>query len=133
MEPDRAERIVALLRDRQVMAHVAHVGAYRAGIRVVIPDGREALWDADGAAALEAQVLRDGVLVGFVPEIDGSEDFDDEQVARAVATADYDAESDPGSVGVQDRPPPAARGGIRETVPRPTGRPGVLGRLFGRG
>lgn len=80
------------------MAHVAHVGAYRAGIRVVIPDGREALWDADGAAALEAEVLRDGVLVGFVPEMEGSDDWDDGQVVEAIAAADYDAESDPGSV-----------------------------------
>ncbi|HEX7355515.1 MAG TPA: hypothetical protein VF288_11865 [Mycobacteriales bacterium] len=132
MEPSRAERIVAALRERDVMAHVAGAGVYRAGIRVVIPDGREALWDTDGAAALEAQVLRDGVLVGFVPSIEGSEDFDDAQTVAAIAAADYDAESDPGSVGVPERPPAAERGGIRETVPRHTGRPGVLGRLLGR-
>lgn len=133
MEPKRAERIVAALRDRGVMAHVAQAGVYRAGIRVVIADGREALWDTDGAAALDAQVLRDGVLVGFVPTIVGSEDFDDEQTIVAIATADYDAESDPGSIGVQERKPASERGGIQETVPRATGRPGVIRRLIGRG
>ena len=132
MEPNRAERIVAALRERDVMAHVAQAGVYRAGIRVVIPDGREALWDADGAAALDAQVLRDGVLVGFVPTIPGSADFDDEQTIVAIATADYDAESDPGSIGVQERKPAAERGGLQETVPRRSGRPGVIGRLLGR-
>lgn len=133
MEQERAERIVAALRERDVMAHVAQSGVYRAGIRVVIADGREALWDTDGAAALEAQVLRDGVLVGFVPSIVGSEDFDDTQTVAAIAAADYDAESDPGSIGVPDRPPPSERGGLQETVPRRKGRPGVLGRLLGRG
>lgn len=133
MEPTRAERIVAALREHDVMAHVAQAGVYRAGIRVVIADGREALWDTDGAAALEAQVLRDGVLVGFVPAISGSEDFDDEATVAAIASADYDAESDPGSIGVQERKPPAERGGIQETVPRRTGRPGLIGRLLGRG
>ena len=32
----------------------------------------------------------DGDLVGFVPQIPGSADFDDAQVARAIARADYD-------------------------------------------
>lgn len=132
MEPKRAEQIVAALRERDVMAHVAQAGVYRAGIRVVIRDGREALWDTDGAAALDAQVLRDGVLVGFVPTIPGSEDFDDEQTIAAIATADYDAESDPGSIGVPERKPAPERGGLQETVPRRTGRPGVIGRLLGR-
>jgi hypothetical protein len=91
MEPDRAERIVAELRARGVMAHVARAGVYQVGIRVVVPDGREAIWDTDGAAGLEAQVLRDGVLVGFVPEIPGSESFDDDGVIRAIAATDYDA------------------------------------------
>jgi hypothetical protein len=117
MERSRAESVVAALRARQVMAHVADVGVYRAGVRVVLPDGREALWDADGAAALDAQVLRDGVLVGLVATIPGSEDFDEAQTVEAIATADYDAESDPGSVR-DDRPPMAERGGLQETVPR---------------
>ena len=38
---------------------------------------------------LEAQIMRDGVLVGFVPNIEGSESFDEAMTARAIATADY--------------------------------------------
>jgi hypothetical protein len=133
MERSRAEVVVAALRARNVMAHVAEVGVYRAGVRVVLPDGREALWDTDGAAGLDAQVLRDGVLVGFVEEIPGSEDFDEAQTIEAIAGADYDRESDPGAAGVQERKPIGERGGLQETVPRTTGRPGVLGRLLGRG
>lgn len=115
------------------MAHVAPVGVRRAGVRVVLYDGREALWDTDGAVALEAQVLRDGVLVGFVAAIPGSEDYDEDQTVEAIAGADYDRDSDPGSVGVQERKPPGERGGVHETVPRPTGRPGVGDQPHGRG
>jgi hypothetical protein len=96
---ERAETVVAQLRSRQVMAHVLDVGVYRSAIRVVLADGREALWDAVGAAALEAQILRDGVLVGFVPAIAGSEDFDDAATVAAIAAADYDADADPGAAG----------------------------------
>jgi hypothetical protein len=59
-------------------------------VRVSLPDGREALWDTDGTASLEAQVMRDGVLVGFVPVIEGSESFDESQVVDAIARTDYD-------------------------------------------
>jgi hypothetical protein len=89
MEQARAETLVEKLRSRGVMAHVARQGVFRIGIRVVIRDGREALWDTDGAAGLEAQIMRDGVLVGFVPEIPGSESFDDDAVIAAIAAADY--------------------------------------------
>ncbi len=64
---------------------------YQFGVRVVLPDGREAVWDADGASALEATVMRDGVLVGFVPTVPGSEDLDDDGVVEVIAQADYDA------------------------------------------
>lgn len=60
------------------------------GVRVAIGDGREAIWDTDGTATLEAQIMRDGMLVGFVPVIDGSENFDEAQVVDAIARADYD-------------------------------------------
>jgi hypothetical protein len=88
---ERAARLVERLRERHVMAHVAHAGVYQVGIRVVIPGGREAVWDTDGAAGLEAQVLEDGLLVGFVPTIPGSEDFDDDAVVDCIARTDYDA------------------------------------------
>ena len=71
------------------MAHLARTGVYQTGVRVVIADGREAVWDTDGAAGLEAQILRDGVLVGLVPQIPGSDAFDDGAVITAIAAADY--------------------------------------------
>jgi hypothetical protein len=86
---DRATRLVERLRDRKVLAHVARSGVYQFGIRVVIPGGREAIWDNDGAAALEAQILEDGVLVGFVPTVPGSEDFDDDKVVDYIARTNY--------------------------------------------
>jgi len=59
-------------------------------VRVPLPGGREAEWDTDGTAGLEAQVMRDGMLVGYVPLIEGSEDFDEAQVVDAIARTDYD-------------------------------------------
>ncbi|MDQ2838013.1 MAG: hypothetical protein M3Y42_18420 [Actinomycetota bacterium] len=90
MEENRARRVVDALRDRGIDAHLAHAGVYRFGVRVALGDGREAEWDTDGTAGLEAQVMRDGVLVGFVPQIDGSEDFDETQTIDAIARTDYD-------------------------------------------
>jgi len=58
-------------------------------VRVSIGDGRQAIWGQEGTATLEAEVLLDGDLVGFVPEIPGSESFDEAQVVDAIARADY--------------------------------------------
>jgi len=91
MQEKEAERIAEALRARGVMARVARPAAFRFGVRVPLGDGREALWDVDGAAGLEAQIMRNGMLVGFVPHITGSEDFDDAQVIEAIAQADYGA------------------------------------------
>lgn len=90
MQEQEAEAVVAGLRTRGLIARIAHTSPFRFGIRVPLGDGREALWDVDGAAGLEAQVMRDGVLVGFVPTIPGSEDFSPTQVVDAIAAADYD-------------------------------------------
>src|SRR5690349_18068777 len=92
MEEERARRVVDTLRVRNVFAHLKlpHAGLTQYGIRVVLPDGREAIWDNDGTAGLEAQVMRDGILVGFVPSIPGSEQFTDDQIIAAIAAADYD-------------------------------------------
>ena len=60
------------------------------GVIVSLHDGREAEWDTDGTAGLEAQVMQDGVLVGFVPVIEGSEDFDEQQVIDAIVRTHYD-------------------------------------------
>ncbi len=89
MQEDEATRIAEALRGYGLIAHVARPSAYRFGIRVPLGDGREALWDVDGAAGLEAQIMRDGVLVGFVPQHRGVGEFDEAMTARAIATADY--------------------------------------------
>ncbi|MCG5216019.1 hypothetical protein [Streptosporangium sp. KLBMP 9127] len=90
MEENRARRVVDALRERGINGQLARVGVYQFGVRVRLPDGREADWDTDGTAGLEAQVMRNGMLVGFVPVIDGSEDFDEHQVVDAIARTDYD-------------------------------------------
>jgi hypothetical protein len=90
MEENRARRVADALRARGINAHFAEVGTYQFGVRVTLSDGREAEWDTDGTAGLEAQVMQDGDLVGFVPEIEGSEDFTEAQVIDAIARADYD-------------------------------------------
>jgi hypothetical protein len=105
MDENRARRVVDALRQRGVPAHVARDAVATFGIRVMLPDGREAVWDTDGTAGLEAQVLRDGVLVGFVPMIAGSEDFDEVQVVDAIARTDYDQ---PVARQRITAPPPAA-------------------------
>ena len=89
MDEFRARRVVDALRDRGVNAHLFR-GNGQYGVRVTLPGGREAEWDTDGTAGLEAQVMQDGMLVGFVPEIEGSEDFDEYQVVDAIARAEYD-------------------------------------------
>jgi hypothetical protein len=90
MDEFRARRVVDALRDRGVNAHLLRGGVGQFGVRVSLPGGREAEWDTDGTAGLEAQVMSDGTLVGYVPQIDGSEDFDESQVVDAIARTDYD-------------------------------------------
>ncbi|SRR6266702_232003 len=90
MDENRARRVVDALRDRGINGHLAKVGVAQYGVRVSLRDGREAEWDTDGTAGLEAQVMKDGMLVGYVPQIEGSEDFDEQQVVDAIARTDYD-------------------------------------------
>ena len=90
MDEFRARRVADSLRDRGVNAHLLRGGVGRFGIRVPLPGGREAEWDTDGTAGLEAQVMRDGMLVGYVPRIEGSEDFDESRIVDAIARTDYD-------------------------------------------
>jgi hypothetical protein len=106
MDENRARRVVDALRDRGVPAHLALGGGNaQPGVRVDLFDGREALWDTDGTAGLEAQVMRDGMLVGFVPMIEGSEGFTEEQIIDAIARTDYDQ---PIAHQRKEAPPPAA-------------------------
>jgi hypothetical protein len=90
MDENRARRVVDTLRTRGVDARMANAGVYQFGVTVSLPDGREAVWDTDGAAGLDASVLRDGVLVGLVPVIEGSEDFTEAEVVDAIVRTDYD-------------------------------------------
>ena len=119
MEENRARFVVDAMRERGIDAHTERAGVYQFGVRVALPDGRQAIWDTDGTAGLEAQVMRDGMLVGFVPSIDGSEDFDDAAVLDAILRTDYDqpiARATP-------KPPPSA-------APLPI-EGGVFRRFFG--
>jgi hypothetical protein len=90
VDEKRARRVVDRLRERGVDAHVERASTYQFGVRVALRDGRQAVWDTDGTLGLEAQVMRNGMLVGFVPQIEGSEDFDEEQTVVAIAATDYD-------------------------------------------
>jgi hypothetical protein len=89
MDEFRARRVVDSLRDRGVNAHLLR-GVSEFGVRVPLTGGRQAEWDTDGTAGLEAQVMRDGMLVGYVPRIEGSEDFDEPRIIDAIARTDYD-------------------------------------------
>ena len=90
MDEFRARRVTDALRDRGVNAHLLRAGLGQVGVRVSLPGGREAEWDTDGTLGLEAQIMRDGMLVGYVPQIDGSEDFSEPQIIDAIARTDYD-------------------------------------------
>src|ERR1700730_9973701 len=90
MDEFRARRVVDALRDGGVNAHLLRAGVGQFGVRVSLPGGREAEWDTAGTAGLEAQVMRDGMLVGFGPGIEGSDDFDEQQFIEAIARTDYD-------------------------------------------
>jgi hypothetical protein len=90
VEENRARRVVDALRERGIDARMERAGVYQFGIHVSLRDGRQAIWDTDGTAGLEAQVMRDGMLVGFVPQLAGSADFDEQQVIDAISRTDYD-------------------------------------------
>jgi hypothetical protein len=91
MEENRARRVADALRDRGIDAHLDNGGAgvRSYAVRVSISDGRQAIWGREGTSSLAAQVLLDGVLVGYVPQMSGSEFFDEAQVVEAIARADY--------------------------------------------
>jgi hypothetical protein len=113
MEEMKARRVVDALRDRGTDADLARVGVYQFGISVRLPDGREATWDSDDTAELEAQVMRNGMLVGYVPAIEGSGDFTEQQIIDTIVRTDYDK---PIARQRSSTPPPTAplprRGGL---------------------
>jgi hypothetical protein len=110
MEENRARRVVDALRDRGVDAQMEKAGVFQFGVRIKIRGGREAVWDTDGTAGLEAQVMRDGMLVGYVPSIPGSEDFDEAEVVDAMVRTDYDR-----PIATQRRTAPAAAAALPRT------------------
>ncbi|SCE22810.1 hypothetical protein GA0115240_144874 [Streptomyces sp. DvalAA-14] len=124
MDAERVGRLVSELQGRRVMAHVERTGVYECGIRVVLDKDVEAVWDLAGAG-LDAEIVSDGVLIGFVPHVEGSEDFTDAQIVECIATTRYSLEglhpstdggggdgSDGGVARAQPvSPPPGARHG----------------------
>jgi hypothetical protein len=104
MDENRARRVADALRDRGIDAYLEKPGVEVYGVRVEIGDRRKAIWGTEGTASLEAEVLLDGDLVGFVPKIPGSEAFDEAQVVDAIARADYD---EPVATERPEAPPPA--------------------------
>jgi hypothetical protein len=111
MDENRARRVTDALRDRGINAHLKKSGIDAYAVQVLVGGGREAIWGAEGTTGLEAEVLLDGDLVGFVPEIPGSETFDEAQIVDAIARADY---HDPEGRELPEAPPatpPLAREG----------------------
>ncbi len=105
MEEMNARRVVDALRARGTDAELARVAVFQFGVTIKLPDGREATWDSDGTATLEAQVMRNGMLVGYVPEIEGSGDYTEEQIVETIVRTDYDK---PIATQRSTTPPPAA-------------------------
>ncbi|MFC4035694.1 hypothetical protein ACFO3J_30115 [Streptomyces polygonati] len=91
MDEERVGRLVSELQGRRVMAHVERTGVYECGIRVVLDKNVEAIWDLAGAG-LDAEIVSDGVLIGFVPHVEGSEEFTDAQIVDCIATTRYSLE-----------------------------------------
>jgi hypothetical protein len=105
MDENRARRITDALRDRGISAHLRKSGIDAYSVQVPAGGGREAIWGAEGTTGLEAEVLLDGDLVGFVPQIPGSDTFDEAQIVDAIARADYE---EPVGRELPEAPPPAA-------------------------
>jgi hypothetical protein len=105
MEENRARRITDALRDRGIAAHLRKSGIDAYSVQVPAGGGREAVWGSEDTSGLEAEVLLDGDLVGYVPQIPDSDTFDEDQIVDAIARADYD---EPVGRERPEAPPPAA-------------------------
>jgi hypothetical protein len=90
VDENKARRVADALRDRGIDAHVERDGVGVYGVWVPAGQGRQAVWGTEGTTGLEAEVMQDGDLVGFIAEIPGSESFDEAQIVDAIARADYD-------------------------------------------
>ena len=113
MDENRARRITDALRERGIDAHLLNSGIDKYAVQVPAGGGRQAVWGSEGTTGLEAEVLLDGDLVGFVPQIPGSDAFDEAQIVDAIARADYDQ---PVGYEREEAPPPgpplAPEGGV---------------------
>ena len=123
MDENRARRITDALRDRGINAHLRKSGIDAYSVQVPAGGGREAIWGAEGTTGLEAEVLLDGDLVGFVPQIPGSDAFDEAQIVDAIARADYDR---PEGYERPEAPPPGQplphEGGVFRASPTASAR-----------
>src|SRR6202044_1339717 len=90
MDENRARRVADALREPGIDAPLETAGIDIFGVRIVLSGGREAIWGNEGTTSLEAEVLLDGDLVGFIPEISSLAAFDEAQIVDAIARADYD-------------------------------------------
>ena len=89
MRAQEVDEVVSGLRELGMVASAHRPSLNRVCVRVALPSGAEALWDTDGALGLEAQIMANGMLVGFVPTIPGSAAFNVANCVRAIASADY--------------------------------------------
>ena len=113
MDENRARRVTDALRDRGINAHLKKSGIDAYAVQVPASGGREAIWGSEGTTGLEAEVLLDGDLVGFVPQIPGSDAFDEAQIVDAIARADYDEpEGRERAEAPPPEPPLAREGGV---------------------
>ncbi len=113
MDENRARRVTDALRDRGIAAHLKKSGIDAYSVQVPAGRGREAIWGAEGTTGLEAEVLQDGDLVGFISQIPGSEAFDEAQIVEAIARADYDEpEGHERAAAPPGKPPLAHEGGV---------------------
>ena len=90
MDENRARRVAEALRALGIEAQLKRAGVYQFAVAVALPGGREAVWDTDGSAGAAAQVMANGMLVGYVARIELSPSVaDDEQLIQAIARTDY--------------------------------------------
>jgi hypothetical protein len=83
MEEKRALQVVDSLRERGVDAHVERPATYAFAVRVELGDGTHAVWDTTGA-----RIMRNGVLVGFLPRVEGD-------LVEGIAAASYPVAAEP--------------------------------------
>lgn len=126
MNRDKATAVVDQLNQWGVPSAVISRGQFQAGVRVSLPDGREARWGVDRSASLEALVLRDGVLVGFVTPVAGGAELNPALTAWAIARTDYDHPGRVPSAATRARAPAA------HTTPMHRGVDTLSGRLAAR-